>query len=122
MAQYNFNDRTGSGNVSCALITLVFFATLGGFLFGYDTGVVSGVIIFWEDDSLLTLSGSEIEQLVSVTVGGAAVGAALSGMPLQWYGRKPLIMAASVLYIVASVVLLIANGRKCVFANFLASI
>ncbi len=36
------------------------FATIGGFLFGYDTGVVSGVAIFWADDPTLKLSDSQV--------------------------------------------------------------
>jgi MFS transporter, SP family, solute carrier family 2 (myo-inositol transporter), member 13 len=105
------NSNETKGGMSCALITLVFFATIGGFLFGYDTGVVSGVTIFWDDDPNLSLSSVQMEQLVSVTVGAAAMGTALSGMPLQWYGRRPLIMVASVFYLVAAVILLFANGK-----------
>ena len=70
--------------MSWPLVVLTLFATLGGFLFGYDTGVVSGVALFWADDLSLDLSDSQIQQIVSVTVGAATVGTAISGMPLQW--------------------------------------
>jgi len=103
------------GSVSYTLIILVFFATIGGFLFGYDTGVVSGVTIFWDDDHTLSLSVVQTEQLVSVTVGAAAIGTAISGMPLQWYGRKPLILVASVMYVLGSGILAVANGFGMLF-------
>jgi hypothetical protein len=76
--------RADAEVMSWPLVVLTLFATLGGFLFGYDTGVVSGVALFWADDPSLGLSDGQIQQVVSVTVGAAAVGTAVSGMPLQW--------------------------------------
>ena len=92
-----------------ALLLLTIFATIGGALFGYDTGVVSGVEVFLEHDRHLSLSKFQIQQVVSATVGAAAVGTAISGLPLQWYGRRPLIIAASILYVLGSVLLALAH-------------
>ena len=36
--------------LSGALVLLTVFAVLGGFLFGYDTGVVSGAEVFVQND------------------------------------------------------------------------
>ena len=82
--------------ISGALVLLTAFAVLGGFLFGYDTGVVSGAEVFVQDD--LNLTDSQIQVVVSLTVLFAAVGAAAAGAPMQKYGRKPLIMLASFFY------------------------
>lgn len=73
--------------------------------------------IFWKNDEALQLSDFEIETAVSVTVGAAAVGTAVSGMPLQWYGRKPLILSASALYVLGSSVLAVANGFAALLAG-----
>ena len=76
---------------------LTVFATIGGFLFGYDTGVVSGVEVFLEHDKHMELSDGQMQQVISVTVGAAALGTACSGFPLQWYGRRPLIVLSACL-------------------------
>jgi len=57
-----------SEKVPCALVTLSLFATLGGFLFGYDTGIVSGVSLFWSDDPHLSLTSVEIEQVNNLVI------------------------------------------------------
>ena len=72
--------------LSGSLILLTVFAVLGGFLFGYDTGVVSGAEVFVQND--LGLSDAKIQVVVSVTVLFAAVGSALAGAPLQTRGRS----------------------------------
>ena len=52
------------------------FAALGGLLFGYDTGVISGALIFIKSQFHLSVFHQEL--VVSVVLIGAAVGA-LSG-------------------------------------------
>ena len=94
--------------LSGALILLTVFAVLGGFLFGYDTGVVSGAEVFVQND--LGLSDAKIQVVVSVTVLFAAVGSALAGAPLQTRGRKPVIMVASCFYCLGSLTVAAARG------------
>ena len=97
--------------LSGSLILLTVFAVLGGFLFGYDTGVVSGAEVFVQND--LGLSDAKIQVVVSVTVLFAAVGSALAGAPLQTRGRKPVIMVASCFYCLGSLTVAAARGFAC---------
>jgi hypothetical protein len=53
------------------------FAALGGLLFGYDTGVISGAELFFKND--FTLSTFALEVIVSGVLAGAAVGALAGG-------------------------------------------
>ena len=98
----------GPAPMSAALIFLTVFAVLGGFLFGYDTGVVSGAEVFIERD--LGLRSSQVEVVVSITVLFAAIGSAASGPPMQARGRRPIIMVASGFYCVGSCVIALAPG------------
>ena len=49
------------------VIVLTIFAVIGGFLFGYDTGVVSGAVILLKNEFHLT--NFLVELFVSVTLG-----------------------------------------------------
>ena len=59
------------------VVVLAAFSAIGGFLFGYDTGVVSGAMLLLKDE--FDLSALQIELVVSVTIGGAFVSALLGG-------------------------------------------
>src|ERR1700719_3123643 len=67
------------------------FAALGGLLFGYDTGVISGAELFIRND--FTLSTFALEVIVSGVLAGAAVGALAGGRLADLFGRRKLLVA-----------------------------
>jgi sugar porter (SP) family MFS transporter len=77
-------------------ITLV--AALGGFLFGYDTGVISGALLFIEDDFELTSFTEGC--VVSGLLIGAAIGALLAGQAADRFGRRPTLIATAAVFAV----------------------
>lgn len=76
--------------------TIYFFGALGGVLFGYDTGVISGALLFIPNDFKLTtfLQGAIVASLLL----GAMVGSALAGRLSDRLGRRRLIIAAAVVF------------------------
>ena len=52
-------------------------AALGGLLFGYDTGVISGALLFIRQ--VMSLSPTMQGVVVAVALAGAAIGAAMVG-------------------------------------------
>ncbi|MCW3066012.1 MAG: sugar transporter, partial [Solirubrobacterales bacterium] len=76
--------------------TIYFFGALGGLLFGYDTGVISGALLFIPDDFKLTpfLQGA----IVAALLLGAMIGAALAGRLSDRLGRRRLIIVAAVVF------------------------
>ena len=76
--------------------SIYFFGALGGVLFGYDTGVISGALLFIPNDFKLTpfLQGAIVGGLLL----GAAIGAAIAGRISDAVGRKRLIIGAGVIF------------------------
>ncbi len=75
-------------------------ASLGGLLFGYDTGVISGALLFIKDAFGLSPTMQGI--VTSSVLVGAMVGAAGGGLLTDRYGRKRLIIAMAALFAAGS--------------------
>lgn len=88
---------------------LSFFSALGGFLFGYDTGVVSGAMLLLKKE--MNLSAFWQELLVSSTVGAAALSALAGGYLNGLYGRRKCIMLASFIFTVGGIILSVAPDK-----------
>ena len=88
--------RGGDGNK-----LVYFFGSLGGLLFGYDTGVISGAILFISQELRLTpfLEGLVVASLLL----GAAVGAASAGPLSDRLGRRNLIIIAGILFTLGAI-------------------
>src|SRR5438128_12628323 len=62
------------------------FAALGGLLFGYDTGVISGALIFIKREFGLTTAAEEV--VVSGVLLGATIGAIVGGKAADRFVRR----------------------------------
>ena len=72
---------------------------VGGLLFGYDTGVVSGALLFLHVD-FGKLSSFDKELVTSLLLVGAMVGAFSAGKVADRIGRRPTVLITAVLFIV----------------------
>jgi MFS transporter, SP family, galactose:H+ symporter len=96
-------------------ILIAVIAAVGGLLFGYDTSVVSGAILFVRKQ--FSLTSFETELAVSVVLAGAAPGAAMAGYLSDRFGRRPVLLVNAIIFGVFAVVTGLANG----LAIFLAA-
>ncbi|MDP8263352.1 MAG: sugar porter family MFS transporter [Candidatus Ancaeobacter aquaticus] len=76
-------------------------AATAGLLFGYDTGVISGAILFITKAFHLTHTVEEF--VVSVVLLGAVFGAATSGSVADSLGRRLTILITSILFAIGSI-------------------
>lgn len=81
------------------IIALV--ATLGGLLFGYDTGVVSGALLFMRSDLQLTPFTTGL--VTSSLLFGAAFGALLAGHFADAMGRRKIIITLAFIFALGAV-------------------
>jgi len=91
------------------LYILTFLSAIGGFLFGYDTGIISGAIVLLREYFLLTYEWEEL--IISATMAAAAIFSVLSSFTNDRFGRKPTILTASVVFTVGALLLAGAQDR-----------
>ncbi|HUF10409.1 MAG TPA: sugar porter family MFS transporter [Rhodothermales bacterium] len=78
-----------------------FVAALGGFLFGFDTAVISGAVGYLKTQFDLTAAMEG--WLVSSALIGCVLGVLAAGSFSDRFGRKPALMAAAVLFLISAV-------------------
>ena len=81
---------------------------IGGFLFGYDTAVISGAILFVR--SQFRLGSVQTEVAVSIVLAGALAGTALGGYLGDRFGRKPTLVMTALVYGIFALTTGLANG------------
>jgi len=80
-------------------ITIV--ATLGGFLFGYDTAVISGAIGFVRDH--FNLNATMMGWVASSALIGCIAGCAVAGIMSDRYGRKKILVLSACLFAISAI-------------------
>ncbi|MEU0529003.1 sugar porter family MFS transporter [Amycolatopsis tolypomycina] len=82
------------------ILRIAAIAALGGMLFGYDTGVISGALLYIKKD--LGAGTVAQELIVSSLLVGAVLGAALSGWSARRIGRRWTKVISGTVYVVGS--------------------
>src|SRR5687768_17613717 len=78
------------------LYVVSLLSAVGGFLFGYDTGIASGAMVFIRPQ--FNLNELWVEIVVSITILWAWIFSGLAGWMSNKFGRKPTILLASVIF------------------------
>ncbi|XP_023739894.1 inositol transporter 1 isoform X2 [Lactuca sativa] len=88
------------------VLGLTVIAGIGGLLFGYDTGVISGALLYIRDDFKAVDQSSVLQEtIVSMALLGAIIGAATGGWINDTHGRKSATLIADVIFAVGSFVM-----------------
>jgi sugar porter (SP) family MFS transporter len=91
----------------------------GGLLFGYDTGVISGALLFITKD-FAPLSSFLQGVIVSVLLVGAVTGAIAGGPLSDRLGRRPVVLLAAIIFAVGAIAAALApNVLILIFARFI---
>ena len=95
------NAKQAEGGSLWYLARVCLVATLGGLLFGYDTGVISDAIGFLT--SHFGLDQHTEGWAMSCAIFGCILGVSFSGIFSDWLGRKKLLILSGLLFAISSV-------------------
>ncbi|CAL8992559.1 unnamed protein product [Prunus brigantina] len=88
------------------ILRLTVVAGIGGLLFGYDTGVISGALLYIKDDFEAVKDSSFLQEtIVSMAIVGAIIGAAAGGWINDAYGRKKATLLADIIFTLGAIVM-----------------
>ncbi|MDR3032040.1 MAG: MFS transporter, partial [Kitasatospora sp.] len=96
--------RSGPGAARPDLRYVVFIAavaSMGGFLFGYDSAVVNGIVAAIR--SGYAIGSAALAQVIAVTLIGSAIGAVIAGRIADRIGRVRCMRIAAVLFTVGAI-------------------
>ncbi|HSX11806.1 MAG TPA: sugar porter family MFS transporter [Chlamydiales bacterium] len=78
------------------VLIVALVAAISGILFGYDTGVMSGAILFIAEDFVLTPGVNGI--VMGSVLFGALAGAIFSGRATDYFGRRKLLLIVAFIF------------------------
>lgn len=90
------------------VLFLAFVAAIAGFLFGFDTAVINGVLLFLQRQ--FALSGLQTEIAASALLVGCLFGAAGASLVGDRLGRKRSLLIAAILFAVSTIGAALANS------------
>ncbi|KAH3782648.1 solute carrier family 2, facilitated glucose transporter member 10-like isoform X2 [Dreissena polymorpha] len=88
---------------NCYVITASLMASLGGVLFGYDIGIISGAVLQLRD--VFCLSCLDQELVISAMLMGAMLGSFIGGFLMDHCGRRSTIIGNSVVFLLGALIL-----------------
>jgi SP family galactose:H+ symporter-like MFS transporter len=105
----------GSGSTSANLYSIAGIAALGGLLFGYDTGVISGALLFIRTE--FDLSPAVQGVVAGIALVGAAAGAAVAGGLSDRFGRRRVILVTGLIFIAGALIAALAPALSVLLAG-----
>ncbi|MFA9392125.1 MAG: sugar porter family MFS transporter [Prolixibacteraceae bacterium] len=94
------------------LVLACFVAATGGFLFGFDTSVISGAIEYLQAPSVFNLNEFQKGWAVGCILIGCMVGCVFAGPFSYKYGRKKSLLFSAVLFFISAVGCALSNSYQ----------
>src|SRR5829696_5061945 len=94
-------EASGQTKATGYAVRISLIAALGGFLFGFETAVISGAEKTIQE--LWNLSSGWQGFTVASSLIGTVIGSLIAGSPAQKYGRKKVLTVIAILYLLSAV-------------------
>ncbi|MHB8734787.1 MAG: MFS transporter [Terriglobales bacterium] len=95
-------DKTGYNRF------LLLVAGLGGLLYGIDIGIIAGALPYLEATS--RLNAGQLSFVVAAVLLGSVISTLFAGLLADWMGRKPLMAASGVLFVLSIPIIALSHG------------
>ena len=92
------------------LVLICMVAAIGGFLFGFDTAVISGTVSLVKHD--FGLNALSEGWFVSCALLGCIIGVSVSGKLSDQYGRKVVLILSAVLFLASAIVCMLSDSYQ----------
>ena len=96
------NSKTGYNRF------LLLVAGLGGLLYGIDVGIIAGALPYLETTS--GLNAGQLSIIVAAVLLGSVISTLFAGLLADWLGRKKLMAASGVVFVVSIPMIALAHG------------
>lgn len=84
------------------------FSAISGLLYGYDIGVISGALLFMQQD--LSLNAHEVSMIGAAVLGGGAFVTLITGVLSDWFGRKKMMLVAAIVFLLGIIAIVNAHN------------
>lgn len=102
-----------NSNKSHFMYLIAGLVSIGGILYGYDVGVISGALLFIKNT--IPMTDAQTGLIVGAVLGGGLVGTLIAGPLGDKYGRRMLIALSSLLFIFGVFFIYFANSFLMIF-------
>jgi MFS family permease len=90
------------------LLWIAGLVSVGGILYGYDMGVISGALLFIKNT--IPMTDEQIGLIVGAVLGGGLFGTLLAGPVGDYFGRRFLIGISAFIFLIGLVMILLAHS------------
>ncbi len=90
------------------IFLLLFIAGMGGFLYGYDIGIIGAALLYLNKTIDLTLQQESL--IVGAVLGGGMISSLVAGIPAELFGRKRVMICSAVMFVASVGLIVIARG------------
>ncbi|CAG8457089.1 18228_t:CDS:2 [Gigaspora margarita] len=101
--ELGFNNVEEAVKITPFVYFMTFIIAIGGFMYGYNSGVISGAMLLLEKD--IPMSGFQKGLVVGAMLFGAMVSGIFAGILSDCIGRRVTLLLAAIIFAIGSIIL-----------------